>query len=218
MADVESTLTGEEFLTFQQKALDYLYDMPLGNDSLYMAKVWFGAGKELPPYRIKKISFSTPKIVHQFDDKIRHSLVDSVEYSDTVTIEWIEDAFNSVQKFHLGMLNQRVNFANGLWRVGGGPRMDMDVYHFAYVEGNKDVSSPFDSVAFPSCTEIFSFKGMAPEGIGDISYDSDAGGSVKTVSITYHCDNISMLNKGSADSMWVKDDFNGGTSSEIHLI
>lgn len=38
MADIQAGLTGEEFLSYQQKALDYLYDMPLGNDSLFIAK------------------------------------------------------------------------------------------------------------------------------------------------------------------------------------
>ena len=49
MADIQAGLTGEEFLSYQQKALDYLYDMPLGNDSLFIAKPDIG-GKELPPY------------------------------------------------------------------------------------------------------------------------------------------------------------------------
>ena len=223
MADIQAGLTGEEFLSYQQKALDYLYDMPLGNDSLFIAKPDIG-GKELPPYRVKKVTFSTPKLKMQFDEKIRHSMIDGIEYSDTVTIEWYEDAFNSVQKMHLSLIDNIVDLNYGLFRVGGGPRMNLDLWHFAYVEGNKDVSSPFDSVAVPQCTEYYSIKGMIPEGVGEISYDNEAGGSVKTVSITYHCDDIHFVNQGSADSNWIKDDIpgllgsNGSTDSPMHLI
>lgn len=193
------------FLEFQQKALDYLYDMPLGNDSLFMAEVIVN-NKKLPPFRVKKISFGTPKLNMQFDEKIRRSIISGIEYSDTVTIEWYEDAFNSVQKLHLGLLNDIVDISTGLFRVGGGSKIDVDLYHYAYVEGNDDAQSPFDSVAIPKCTEYYELRGLIPEGIGDITFDSDGGGNLKTVSVTYHCTYNSITNVGSADTNWIKDD------------
>ena len=213
-------LTGEEFLAFQQKALDYLYDMPLGNDSLFIAKPSITGGGSLPPYRVKKITFGTPKLNMQFDEKIRKSVITGVEYSDTVTIEWYEDAFNSVQKFHLNLLDSFVNLNTGLFRVGGGNKLDINLYHFAYVEGNADAQSPFDSVAIPICTEHYELIGLIPEGIGDITYDSDGGGNLKTVSVTYHCTDISVKNQGSADTKWINDDISGALSDDntLHLI
>lgn len=65
---------------------------------------------------------------------------------------------------------------------------------------------------------------MITEGIGEISYDNEAGGSVKTVSVTYHCDDIHFVNQGSADSNWIKDDIpgllgkNGTSKNPLHLI
>lgn len=227
MANTQVELTGEEFLAFQQKALDYLYDMPLGNDSLFIAKPYIYDGKDskidLPPYRVKKITIGTPKLNMQFDEKIRQSVISGVEYSDTVTIEWYEDAFNSVQKFHLGILNGIVDLNYGLFRVGGGPRLDLDLYHFAYVEGNVDVQSPFDSVAIPKCTEYFKLRKLIPEGIGEITYDSDGGGNLKTISVTYHCVDISIVNQASANTNWVDDDIPVALSlddgeKELHLI
>lgn len=193
------------FLEFQQRALDYLYDMPLGNDSLFMAEVRVN-NKKLPPFRVKKISFGTPKLNMQFDEKIRRSVISGVEYSNTVTIEWYEDAFNSVQKLHLSLLNDIVDISTGLFRVGGGSKIDVDLYHYAYVEGNDDAQSPFDSVAIPKCTEYYELRGLIPEGIGDITFDSDGGGNLKTVSVTYHCTYNSITNVGSADTNWIKDD------------
>jgi hypothetical protein len=212
-----------EFLTFQQKALDYLYDMPLGNDSLFIAKPYILGGRDLPPYRVKKITFGTPKLNMQFDEKIRQSVISGVEYSDTVTIEWYEDAFNSVQKLHLSLLNSFVDLNTGLFKAGGGNTLNVNLYHFAYVEGNADVQSPFDSVAIPKCTEYYMLIGLIPEGIGDITFDSDSGGNLKTVSVTYHCTDIYTTNLVSAATNWSKDDIPGSLSksetySELHLI
>lgn len=223
MAELNSSLSGEEFLAFQQQALDYLYDMPLGNDSLFIAKVDIGH-MPLPPYRVKKITFGTPQLEVNFDEGLRHYKLEGIKYSDTVTIEWYEDAFNSVQKMHLSAINNIVDLNYGLFKVGGGPRFNVDLWHFAYVEGNKSVQSPFDSVAIPQCTEYWSLKGLIPEGIGEITYDNDAGGNVKTVSVTYHCDDIHFVNQGSADSNWIKDDVpglldsSGTTKDPMHLI
>ena len=213
----------KEFLTLQQKALDYLYDMPLGNDSLFIAKPSIFGGDDLPPYRVKKVTFGTPKLNMQYDEKIRRSVITGVDYSNTVTIEWYEDAFNSVQKFHLSLLDSVVDLNTGLFRVGGGSRLDVSLYHFAYVEGNVDAQSPFDSVAIPKCTEYYNFIGLIPEGIGDITFDNDSGGNLKTVSVTYHCTDIFTVNQGSAATAWAKDDIPGALSGEevnkiLHLI
>ena len=197
------------FLEFQQKALDYLYDMPLGNDSLFMADVFIEGGDALPPYRVKKITLGTPKLNMQFDEKTRGSVISGVDYSDTVTIEWYEDAFNSVQKLHLSLLNSVVDLNTGLFRVGGGNRLDVNLYHYAYVEGNSDAQSPFDSVAVPKCTEYYRLMGLIPEGIGDITFDSDSSGNLKTVSVTYHCADIEIFNESSAKSSWIEDDIPG---------
>ncbi|MBQ2396551.1 MAG: hypothetical protein II304_05840 [Bacteroidales bacterium] len=221
MADTQVELTGKEFLAFQQKALDYLYDMPLGNDSLFIAQPKIGDKVNLPSYRVKKITFGTPKLNMQYDEKIRRSVIAGVDYSNTVTIEWYEDAFNSVQKFHLGLLDSIVDLNTGLFRVGGGLKLNLDVYHFAYVEGNTDAQSPFDSVAIPKCTEYYSFVGLIPEGIGDIAFDSDSGGNLKTVSITYHCSDDTILhNQASASSNWIADDVPTTipVNTDLHLI
>lgn len=220
MADTQIELTGKEFLAFQQKALDYLYDMPLGNDSLFIARPKLGESA-LPSYRVKKVTFGTPKLNMQYDEKIRRSVITGVDYSNTVTIEWYEDAFNSVQKLHLGLLNDIVDLDTGLFRVGVTRKLDLDLYHFAYVEGNADAQSPFDSVAVPKCTEYYSMIGLIPEGIGDITFDSDSGGSLKTVSVTYHCcGDIFVRNQASASTNWVVDDVPAiiPIKTDLHLI
>ena len=215
----DKSLLGSQFLAHQVQALDYLYDMPIANDSLFIAEI-HGIGIEnCSRFRVKKISFAPTKIKYDQDDKRRLSLISGVERSDTVTIEWYEDAFNTIQKWHLNMVNSRYNNTTGLWNVGNdsGWSFDADIYHFAYVEGNDDANSPFDSVAFPKCTEIIKLSGLKSEGIPEITYDSDGGSSMKTISVTYHCNFVKIEDTATAASEWKKDDVSG-ISTEIGII
>ncbi len=216
MADISGvSATGQEILDHQQKVLDYLYDMPLANDSLFLAKVTTNDsnGQEVAQFRIKKISYTPQKIKYDgFDNTRRMSFMTGVERNDTVTIEWIEDAFDTIQKWHIGMLNQIVNLKTGLWNVGGAKNAQIPkvvVTKFAYVEGNSEVESPFDSVAYPAPTSELEIINLKPEGVPEITYDSEAGGSVKTVSITYRIDHIELKDYASAKTMWNSKDFMG---------
>ena len=217
MAIESTTLAGEKFLKHQANALDYLYDMPLANDSLFLAEVNtpdVGTGC----FRIKKITFTPPKIKYEPSEVLRTSLMTGLERNDEVTIEWYEDAFNTIQKWTLAFIRNRIDFASGLWKVGGAVTpLDIDVYHFAYVEANPDISSPFDSVAFPKCTDILQLKGLKPTGISELTYDSEAGSSVKTISITYKCDYAFMQNNASAKTEWNSEDF-WGFAGRLQLI
>lgn len=207
MAD--TTLLGEEFLSHQAKALDYLYDMPLANDSLFLADV-NTVGVETGCFRVKKITFTPPKIKYEADEKRRQSFPIGVERNDIVTIEWYEDAFNTIQKWTLAIMRNRVEFGSGLWKVGSDRiPIDLNIYHFAYTEANDNVTSPFDSIAFPKCTDILTLQGLKPEGVGELTYDNEAGGNIKTISITYRCDHAFMQNLASAKTEWNEDDFWG---------
>lgn len=217
MAIDDTTLAGEQFLKHQTNALDYLYDMPLANDSLFLAEV-HTPDVATGCFRIKKLTFTPPKIKYDAFPKLRLSLPTGLERNDEVTIEWYEDAFNTIQKWTLAMIRNRVDFASGLWKVGGSVTpLDIDVYHFAYVEANSDVTSPFDSVAFPKCTDILELKGLKPLGIGELTYDSEGGSGVKTISVTYKCDYAFMQNNASAKTEWNSDDF-WGFAGKLQLI
>lgn len=208
---------GKEFLGFQAAALDYLYDMPLGNDSLFLAEVYVD-GVKTGRYRVKKITFTPPKVTYTYDPVKRVSIPDKVERSDSVTIEWYEDAFNTIQKWTLDLVNGRINNTTGLWRVGGARCINkIIVSHFAYVEGNPDAESQFDSVAYPKATDALELTQLTPEGAGELTYDSDAGSSVKTISVTYHCQKAVLHNYASAATEWNKDDFTA-SASDLRLL
>lgn len=205
---------GKEFLGFQSLALDYLYDMPLANDSLFLAEVYTD-GVKTGRYRVKKITFTPPKVTYEYDPIRRVSVPSKIDRSDVVTIEWYEDAYNTIQKWTMGMINGRINNTTGLWRVGSARCIDrIEVYHFAYVEGNPDAENQFDSVAYPKCTDELILTQLTPEGAGELTYDSDAGGSVKTVSVTYHCQKAELKNYATAATEWNKDDFSAPATTQ----
>lgn len=209
MADA---LKKDDFLRFQVDAVDYLYDLPIANDSLFIADVHSPNDSLLvSKFRASSVSFAPPKFTFKRDEQRRMSFLESIQYTDTVTIEWIEDAFDSVQKWTLYLMSKKINFSNGLFRVGGSAAMhyDLDLYKFAYVEGNESATNPMDSVALPTCVSVLTLTDLEPEGIENISANSSSGGDVKKITVTYHVSSAKLTNLGDAKTMYNESDFFG---------
>lgn len=200
-----------EILDYQVELLDYLYDLPLANDSLFVAEVSSPSDSlATSKFRISKITFTPPRIEYEMDQQRRTSLIKSITRNDTVTIDWIEDAYNSIEKWTLALMSKQIDFSTGLYKVGGSPLIyDLKCIRFAYKEGNTDTSNPFDSIAIPQPTGILTFTELKPEGISDITMDSGAGGNVKTVSVTYHVKDAVYENDGSERTFYHDDGFWG---------
>lgn len=213
-------LKKDDFLRFQVEALDYLYDLPIANDSLFIADVHSpNDNLSTARYRATKVTVNTPKFTYEADPIRRQSFLTKTDFSDSVTVEWIEDAYDSIQKWTLYLMSKKYNFANGLFKVGGGASMhySMDLYKFAYIEGNDSATNPMDSVALPTCTTVISLTDLEPESIGELTADSNAGSSVKTIPVTYHVSGVSVTNLGDARTMYNDNDFFGGGNELVLL-
>lgn len=213
-------LKKDEFLRFQVEALDYLYDLPIANDSLFIADVHSpNDNLSTARYRANKVSIGTPKFIYEADPIRRQSFITKAEFSDTVTIDWIEDAYDSIQKWTMYLMSKKYNFANGLFKVGGGASMhySMDLYKFAYIEGNSEATNPMDSVPLPTCTTVITLTDLEPVGIEDLTAESSAGSSIKIVQVVYHVSGISMSNLGDARTMYNSSDFFGSGNELVML-
>lgn len=184
MSTETSNFSENEFLSFQGEALDYLYNiMPVANDSLFIADMSDVANSR---FRVKKISIPSPEIEFEYNEAQRMSFPKKVKYNPTFTVEWYEDAFDSVTKFHLNKMNSLVNLNTGLFSVGvGDSTVKFTINKYTFVEGNSESSTPFDSLPLPAPTAVLTVDKALVSSVGEISFDSTAGGSIKTVSITY---------------------------------
>lgn len=208
-----------EILDFQTELLNYLYDLPLANDSLFLAEV-SSPSDPLPTsrFRIRKITFTPPKIEYEMDQDRRTSLIKNITRSDTVSIEWIEDAYNSIEKWTLALMSRQVDFSTGLYKVGGSSIIyNLKCIRFAYTEGNTKASNPFDSIPMPQPTGVLTFTELRPEGIENISMNSEDGGSLKTITVQYHVKDAVYENDG-AERTFYHDDGFWGSAKELNLL
>lgn len=209
--------TQNEFLDFQSQSLDYLYGvMPVANDSLFIADLVGAAGVKNARFRIKDITITPPTLEYEYDEQLRASFPKKSTINDTVTINWYEDAFDSIQKYHLALMSRAVDFGTGIWAVGHPPMIDMNVVKYAFVEGNESLESPFDSLPMPKQTGYCFMKGLQPISIGEIKYDSAGGGDIKTVTVTYKVIRIDYQNVTSAITEISEDDF-WGSAKKLRL-
>lgn len=207
----------EDYLEYQSKALDYLYDiMPAANDSLFIAT--FFTGKDVSignaSYRIKSISIPTPQISMDWDDGYKTSIIKKIENHDEVTIEWYEDAFNSVQNYHLQTMSNIANLQTGVFTKGFQGIYKIIITKFRYTEGNSKAETPFDSMPMPEKVGTIELNLLIPINVGDIQYDSSSGGDMKTVSITYKVNTIVMSKTLSAAAIH-SNDFPGSEAMNL---
>jgi hypothetical protein len=209
--------TQNEFLDFQSQSLYYLYGvMPVANDSLFIADLVGAAGVKNARFRIKEIAITPPQLEYEYDPQLRASFPKNVVINDNITITWYEDAFDSIQKYHLAIMSRAADFSTGIWAVGHPPMIDMNVIKYAFVEGNENIESPFDSLPVPKQTAYCFMKGLQPKSIGEIKYDSSGGSDIKTVQVTYSVVRIDYQNVTSAISEISEDDF-WGTAKKLRL-
>lgn len=213
---MSSSISSEEFLYFQSQSLDYLYDvMPVANDSLFIADF---DGVANARFRVKKITVPTPEIEFSTNEQLKMSFPTKVTSKDDLTIEWYEDAFDSVRKYHLNMMNNMVMLNSGIFRRGAAPLTSISINKFAYAEGNSAAETPFDSIPMPILTGTMVLSGIAVKSVGDIEFDSSAGGDIKTVTVNYKVGRISYTGPVSMRSQVSANDFSGITSSGIELL
>lgn len=208
----DNNFSSNEFLSFQGEALDYLYNiMPVANDSLFIADM---ADISNARFRVKKISIPTPEIVFEYNQAQRMSFPKEVKYNPTFTVEWYEDAFDSVTKFHLNKMNNLVNLDTGLFKVGiGNSTIKFTINKYAFTEGNTATSTPFDSMPLPTGTAILTVDQALVSNVGEITFDSSAGGDVKTVSITYQAVGKIKWQSMNDMSSILSSDFDAGTNT-----
>lgn len=208
----DNKFDSNEFLSFQTEALDYLYNiMPVANDSLFIADLTDITNAR---FRVKKISIPTPEIEFEYNQAQRMSFPKSVKYNPTFTVEWYEDAFDSITKFHLSKMNNLVDLNTGLFKVGlTDNTVKFTINKYAFTEGNASSSTPFDSMPKPTSTAILTVDQALVSNVGEIVFDSSGGGDVKTVSITYQA--IGKIKWESTYDMGniLSSDFDAGTNT-----
>jgi hypothetical protein len=177
-----------ELQDFQYDGYNYNYDLPPQQNNLFMLDKFYDPynadvtadgydSTSLSPkniqYRIKKISgFSLPKL--NIDSKtlegpFRWNYVSSGRTdANQLTIEWMEDAFWSVKRYHMNWMNHWYNRYLDCMVVGQeGKFRNLVFYLFRYKNLNTETAIPIQK-AVPVAR--FEFKGLIPESLPETDF------------------------------------------------
>lgn len=191
-----------ELQDFQYNGYNYLYDLPPQQNNLFMLDRFYDPYNanvtadgydqtSISPsnirYRIKKISsIKLPQL--NVDSKtmggpFRWNYVSTGRSDDNqVSIEWVEDAFWSVKRYHMNWMNHWYNRYLDCMIVGQeGKFRNLVFYLFHYKNLNKDTAIPVQK-AVPIAR--FEYKGLVP--VNGLDTELGWGDEVnQSVNITY---------------------------------
>jgi len=178
--------------TFQSDGIDYLYDLEPQSLNLFWVGNFMQAmgprGGQIKPfynaaYRIRKITIPLPTLKTDENKLLRTPIFKDAEFSHEVTIDWFEDVYHSVKKYHLDWFARWYNRQFDVLRCGvDGKFRQCTVVGYHYV--NDDVDS---IIEVPSIQPIMAIKigGMVPTKIPDIEFDYNKDGNDQWISIKY---------------------------------
>jgi hypothetical protein len=198
----------------QWKGLEYLYDIEPQSQNLFYAGYFCEAGDGSDEYsikmfynaayRIKKVSIPFPSIEVEYHPETRAPLVKNVTYNNEISIDWFEDVYHSVQKYHLDWFNRWYSREYDCFRCGiKGKFRKMALVAFHYKNKNKESIIPI-----PEIEPLFAFiiGGLIPKTIPSMNFDYGSDGNDQLLSMSYGCGPI----------RWVYSNKTGRGDDEIY--
>ena len=177
---------------YQNEAIDYLYDIEPQSNNLFWAG-YFEQGRNIRAFfnahfRIRKITIPFPTMTIDNHKELRYPVFKDSTFSQEVKIDWFEDVYHSVQKYHLDWFSRWYNREYDVLRCGvNGKFRTMKVVAYHYVDnGNSIISAPQ-----PVPIMAFDIGGLVPISIGDsLTFSHDSDDNDKLLSVTYKCGRI----------------------------
>ncbi len=174
----------------------YIYDLEPEQDNLFIVTMFSdpkgGDGQfdneNWIQYQIKGVSFEGDNL--SFDENyttnfFRTSLVENLNFTKSVTIDWVEDVNRRVYEYHRGWLNcwySRDSDFIPTGVIGKFRNMRVDVFH--YVNINTESFSP---VLTPVKIGEIVINGLIPEKVPQMKMSFDTPNNEGNCSITYRC-------------------------------
>ena len=217
-------LNAEEIAEFEFKGNEYLFNLdPATGNLFYLEKISISTsteskeilGKDNPlRYRVKSLKLDNTIGIEYDQNRVllpgNPICVSGIKEAHSVIIEWVEDSFFRVQKFHqdwIGKWFKNKTLIDG--RDGKLIDFHFIVFYFDNVSGNL---SPFLK---PKKSYEITLKGCAPTDLSDFSFSYDEQDNGKTFTGKYFAQEI--IISGSSDEPTSNGDgkfsFAGITSS-----
>jgi len=194
---------GEEFIQqldrFQSDGLDYLYEVEPQSQNLFWVGYFRQAGigernrGEIKAfynaaYRIRKITIPLPKLEIDQQNELRAPIFKNVNFPQEISIEWFEDVYHSVKKYHLDWYARWYNRQFDVLRCGvNGKFRQLTLVAYHYINNDHD-----SLIETPITQPIMAIKvgGLIPLSLPDITFDHGADQNDQAIAMTYKCSAI----------------------------
>jgi len=181
---------------YQSDGIDYLYDVEPQSQNLFWAGYFRQSMRGNAPlnsfynasYRIRKIKIPMPQMETEIHNELRLPIFRSANYSQEVSIDWFEDVYHSVQKYHLDWFNRWYNREFDVLRCGlHGKFRQLSVvaYHYINSESKSLIETPIVQPIF-----AFHIGGLIPASLPDMTFDHSSDQNDSVLSMTYRCGRI----------------------------
>lgn len=190
----------DELTNFEYNGTNYIYDMPPAQPNLF----WAGnmssgikpekaladsinetrSSKRLfhnAQFRIQSVSVEGISLQFQEDPYLTHrDYFVGVNISKNITIDWIEDVYFSVKKYHMDWLNNWYDSYSDSFTTGSeGKLRQLDVVAFHYKQSKSIYEEPIVEPIL-----LIALRGLIPTKVGDFKFDSKSTGT-QIISIQY---------------------------------
>lgn len=187
-----SSVIEDNISKFNVDAIDYLYDIEPQSQNLFMVANFSEKGndsdaiKELYNAQFRVRNIKLPDLNFSFDiDKLTHIPVFSEsEFNQDVTIEWFEDVYHSIWKYHEDWMRRWYDRTYNILRCGVAGKfrkLDLLAYHY------KATSDSIFSDVVPEPIFVCTLGGLVPTSLPGQKYDYNNDGNDEFLSISYKC-------------------------------
>lgn len=196
----EWTLALDRLKTFEYDGVNYRRDLEPRQQNLFWAgDFWERNPDSTPdnedraadrwgrhlmnaPFRILKVDFPLPKFSYETDNIRKASFLKDAQYTQDLTIDFLDDVYRSVQKYHMDWANRWYNRQFDVLRCGvKGKFRQLDIYAFHYVNSTGQLlEAPIIEILFR-----VKIRGMMPESWGNLTFDYGTPGNEAPLSVKY---------------------------------
>jgi len=200
---------------FQSDAIDYLYDLEPQSQNLFWAGYFCEASEGTAQekafynaaYRIRKITIPMPKMEIDQNNVLRAPIFKNANFTQEVNIEWVEDVYHSVQKYHLDWYARWYNRQYDVLRCGvQGKFRKLLVIAYHYVNSREEKQYLIET---PTVQPIMAFHigGLIPLDLPDMTFDYNSDQNDQALSVRYKCGRVQWaysdeIGLGQSASIW----------------
>ena len=168
-----------DYLDAEARGINYLHSLEHFQNCLFFATI---DGADDSKFRISRISVTSPSLSFERNNN-RYLALKNTSIPEEVTITWVEDAYRSVEQFHLRWMRYWYDFEADYIPIGrGGKFKNITIYAYHYINKNNSISAPLMD-AEPTMT--LTLGNCVPTNMGSsIEFDWSAGG-IKEFNTTY---------------------------------